>query len=162
MYQLSSKFYNRGMRAWVGEIIAFDRELDDDEIRDLHGYLAGKWNISLDDGLEAADWTTLEMAAQDAHIARLRKYVDNGATDGLGGAFKYSVGGGDAEQSYEIKKMVEEEKLEASPEEKALDYLEQIQAAVGRLESNQSKHGDDENFQEQLSPAKDSVRYAPI
>ena len=173
MYQLSTKFYNRGMRAWVGEIIAFDRELDDDEIRDLHGYLAAKWNISLDGGLEAADWATLEMAAQDAHIARLRKYVDNGATDGLGGAFNYSVGGGesvgggDSEQCYEIQvevggKWRSWKKLEASPEKKALNYLEQIQAAVGRLESNQLKRDDVEKFEEQLSPAKDSVRYVPV
>ena len=46
-YQLSSKFMNRGMDAWVGEIIGFDRELDEGEAKEVGAYLGAKWGLDM-------------------------------------------------------------------------------------------------------------------
>ena len=46
-YQLSSLFMNRGFRGIIGEVVAFNRALADDEVDTLHARLAEKWAITL-------------------------------------------------------------------------------------------------------------------
>ena len=45
VFQLSSRFLNRGFDGLLGEVIVYDRPLDHTEVGELQQYLGAKWEI---------------------------------------------------------------------------------------------------------------------